>query len=705
MPGLTLLLAFALQAPTPTHGMLRLPAEVPPPEIDGRLNDEAWALCTPLSPMRQVLPHAGSPATDRTEILLAFDETNLYIGLRCFDDNPSRIRATQLARDANLDPDDRVELLFDTFHDKRSAFWFQIGAAGSKGDALITRNGSSFNKRWDTIWHGRSRITDEGWFAELRIPLASINFDPDGDTWGFNVRRHLRFKNEVVRWASPEPRIRFFSVANAGTLTGFHDMRQGSGLDLTPYISGARTIDDTGEHQDIDAGLDVFYRLSSNTKLSLSFNTDFAETEVDGRQVNLTRFPLFFPEKRRFFLEDSGVFNFGATRDIIPFFSRRIGLDGGGGTVPLLANAKLTSTTEGHSFGILDSVTGDGGELDSRNLFVGRYSKNVLDQSDVGVIFTHGNPTGDGQSYTAGADINLRTDTFLGDKNLRFNSYLLKTEDSLSSGDDLAYQARLSYPNDEVQLDATYTVIEDNFRPAMGFVRRTGIRQYSSAASYNPRLHTDIRRLQFRVAPSLITDSSGRTQTQSVALIPFGIEWESGESFRLRAVPRQEVLDEGFEISDGITIPTGTYDFFRYGFSFDTSDRRPLSAEFDFTTGSFFDGTRSDYGVELQWRASMHSLFGLSYNFNDVNLEAGDFNVNLVQAKVDLLFDPFISWSNFIQWDDVSDSLGLNSRLRYIIEPGREFFLVLNQGWSTFDNSFAATATDLRFKLTYNVRF
>jgi hypothetical protein len=708
MIPLALLLAAPVQAADaieyPTHEVRRLDHQVAPPVIDGVLDDDAWALCTPLSPLRQVVPVAGAPASERTEVLLAFDEDHLYVGLRCFDSDPSRIRATQMARDANLDPDDRVELLFDTFHDRRNAFWFQIGAAGSLGDALITRNGAKFNKRWDTIWEGRAEVTAEGWFAELSIPLASINFDPETDHWGFNVRRHIRRHTEEVRWAGPEPRLFFFGAANAGTLTGLQGLRQGSGLDLVPYVAGGLADEDQGATGDLDAGLDVYYRVSPNTKLSLSFNTDFAETEVDDRRVNLTRFPLFFPEKRKFFLEDSGVFEFGTSNDVVPFFSRRIGIDDQGDTVPLLANAKLTSTTEGYSYGILDSLTGDSDGLASRNLFAGRFSKNVLDQSDVGVIFTQGDPTGDEDSYTVGADLNLRTDKFLGDRNLRFSSYLLKTEDPQNPGDDLAYQAQVSYPNDEVQLSSSYTVVEENFRPALGFVRRTGIRDWSSSFEYRPRLYSEIRRLRFEVSPRWVTDSSGRTQSISASTIPFGIEWESGEVLRLRATPREETLDSDFEISDGVTIPAGTYDDFRYGVSFDTSDRRPLSAELDFTTGTFFDGTREDYGLELQWRASVHAIFGLDYTYNDLHLAGGEFDVHVVRAKADVVFSPFVTLSNFVQWDDTSHDLGLNSRLRYIFEPGRDLFFVVNQGWNTIDSGFAPTGTDLRFKVAYNIR-
>ena len=716
-PPQMLLLPFLSAAlpqgdPTPSHPVFRIPEEMHRPEIDGVLEEALWDACRPIGDLLQVIPVSGAPPTEHTEVLVAYDETDLYLGLRCFDREPALIRATQMARDANLDPDDRVELIFDTFHDRRNGFWFQIGAAGSKGDALINRNGSVFNKQWDTIWYGRSRITDEGWFAEIRIPFASVNFDPYKETWGFNVRRHIRRRTEEVRWARPEPRLRFFSVANAGTLEGFRGMEQGLGLDFVPFVVGSYENDDErGERWDADAGLDFFFRISPSTKLSLSVNTDFAETEVDSRRVNLTRFPLFFPEKRKFFLEDSGVFGFGPGGrhgrggDVIPFFSRRIGLDEDGNEVPLLFNAKLTSTANGYSYGLLDSITDETNTLDSRNLFVGRFSKNVFEQSDVGVIATHGNPTGDKNDYTAGGDFNFRVDDFLDDRNLQFNTYALKTETAGLSGNDLAYYGGVSYPNDEVEISANYTVVEENFDPALGFVRRTGIKQYAGSASFNPRLYSDIRRLRFYASPVYITDIAGQTESARVSTIPLGIDWESGDELRFTATPQREVLFEDFEIFEGVVIPTGDYDYVRYGVRFETSVKRPVSTEFGVDTGTFYTGHRNDYGVELDWRASANALLGIDYNLNDVDLDEGDFTVNVARVRADFPINSRATWANFVQWDDVSDDLGLNSRLRIIFEPGREFFLVLNQGWNTFGDGFVPQGTDLRLKLAYNIRF
>ncbi len=712
MAILTSLLLCALpQAPPPVATVHRIPDGVRRPKLDGHPKEEFWSKATLLSGFVQTLPVAGTTPSQQTEIRMCYDDTDLYIALFCYDTEPSEIRATQTARDANLDPDDRVEMLLDTFGDKRSGFWFQLGPGSSKGDSLISRGGQDFNKRWDTIWYAKSSITDEGWFGEIRIPFASISFDPQQPNWGFNARRFIRRHDEETRWASPDPRLRFFQPAIAGELRGFHGQSQGLGLDVVPFFVGTHlNSDEQGEHWLGDSGFDAFYKLSPSTKLSLSYNTDFAETEVDSRRVNLSRFPLFFPEKRKFFLEDSGVFGFGpggsGGTDPLPFFSRRIGLDSNGNEVPLLLNGKVTAATDSYKLGILDSQTENSGDTQARNLFVGRYTKNILEQSSVGVIYTRGNPNGSTEDFTVGADLNLQTTSFMEDHTLRFKSYVIATESEESAGENLAYSAKLEYPNDEIASSIGFTEVQSNFDPALGFVRQQGIQRYDANYSYFPRMYSDIRRLRFSVTPYVIYNTEERaTEVEQLTLLPLGIDWESGETLRFNVYPNRTRLFEEFEIQDGIVIPTGQHETTRYQTNFKTSDKRDFSTDLRYTGGGFYDGDRNDYGVGFEWRHSSKGSIEVDYSHNDIRLPAGDFQVNVVALRADTNFTPRISWSNNVQWDDSSDNLGLNSRLRVILEPGRDLFFVFNQGWSTFDDSITPTETDARFKVSYTFRF
>jgi len=711
-PLVALLLASSASAQdVPTHRAFRLGDEDERPAIDGVLDEAIWSRAEPITNFRQTIPVEDADPSEATEVRILVDSRTIFVGVVCFDSDPGAIRATQARRDANLDPDDRIELLFDTFHDRRNAFWFQVGAAGSRGDALLARNGAEFNKQWDGIWHGRARITERGWEAEIEIPAASINFDPTARTWGFNVRRHIRRRSEEVRWASPSPRIRFFWPANAGNLEGIDGLEQGIGLDVKPFGVADSRYTDGDDDLDLDAGIDLFYRYSPDSKVSVSINTDFAETEADSRRVNLTRFPLFFPEKRDFFLEDSGNFLFGGgggrhrSADVLPFFSRRIGIDGDGNEVPLHVAAKLTGRVDSLSYGFLDVQTSTERDLDARNLSVGRISKNVFEQSDVGMIWTHGDPTGTDGNDTYGADFNYRTDRFLGDRNLQVSTYALKTDTDGIDSDDHAYYASVAYPNDEVDLRASCTVIEHAFDPALGFVPRRGIKKYTGGFSWQPRLNTSIRRLGWGIYPTLITDTGNRTESAQLFIQPLRIEWESGDELSFLSVSYREVLEDDFEIRDGIVIPDASYESQRFGVRFESSAKRELSGEIDISGGEWWDGTRSTYKFDLDWRPSAAATFGCDYDLSDVSLGGGDFEVNVVRARADFQFGPDLAWMNYVQWDDQSDFLGLNSRIWWIPKPGTELFLVLNQGWTADARGFAPEDRQTILKVGTTFRF
>ncbi len=685
--------------------------EAQAPQIDGRLDDPAWELAEPLTDFRQVIPIAGAEPSERTVVRLLVGPEALYIGVDCLDSDPTGIRATQMERDANLDPDDRVEIVLDTFSDGQNAFWFQVGPVGGMGDALISRGGNAFNKDWDGIWLARSRVTETGWQAEFRLPWATLAFNPDKDVWGFNLRRFIRRRTEEVRWASPDPGSRFFAPVFAGELSGLGGQNQGLGLDLKPFAVGRYLRDDESGDRDRtgDIGLDLFWRISNSTKLSLSVNTDFAEAEVDSRQVNLSRFSLFFPERRDFFLEDSSAFEFGpgssGGRDVLPFFSRAIGLDENRAPVPLLGAAKLTARTEDYSVGLLNVQQDSTDTLDSRNIFVGRFSKSIGDQSDAGVIFTQGDPAADTTASTWGADLNLRTNTLFGDRNGRLSALFVESRGLDGAADGEALSLIASYPNDEVDLTASYLEVDDGFDPRLGFVRRTGIRRYSADLEWRPRLNTAIRRLVFSVDPDRITNLDNDVESESLRIVPLGIDWESDDRLRVFASAQREVLDDPFEIADSVTIQTGDFDFLRYGASFQTSDRRPVSTRVRFEDGEFYDGNRFDLGLDLDWRPNATLGLGLEYDYQNVELTAGDFEVNIASADIDVLFSPDLSWNSIIQYDNLSDDLGLQSRVRWIVQPGNEIFFVVNQSWLAESGSYVPGDGSLVAKVGWTLRF
>ncbi len=367
--------------------------------IDGILDEEVWRNTPPIGEFVQADPFPGKPPTEQTEVRLAFDDDALYIAVRCLDRDPSKILSTTMARDGRPFDDDNLEIVLDPFHDRRSGYYLQVNAAGSMSDGRIIENRLA-DVSWDGIWDARTRIDERGWTAELEVPFKTLSFRPDVGTWGFNIERTIARVNEESRWEGAVLDSTIHAVSRGGDIEGLEGVSQGIGLDIKPYgLLGVNR--DIGRADRVqpkrEAGADIFYRLTPNLLSSTTINTDFAETEVDTRQVNLTRFPLFFPEKRAFFLEEAGVFQFGlpsAGNTMLPFFSRRIGLVGGE-TVPILFGEKLTGKIGRLEMGLLDVMTRDSDIAPSENFVVGRAKYGFWRQSYVGGIFTHGEPTGD----------------------------------------------------------------------------------------------------------------------------------------------------------------------------------------------------------------------------------------------------------------------------------------------------------------------
>ena len=364
------------------------------PVIDGMLADDAWGTALPGGSLVQVDPWPGAAPTERTEFRVLHDGEQLYVGVWCFDRDVSGIVATEMARDGDLPSDDNITIVLDTFLDRRNAYLFRVNPNGARVDALIADSNSP-NLNWDGIWSVRTSVDARGWYCEIAIPFKTVSFDPESDTWGFNLERVIRRKDEFDRWTGAKPNLAVSDIAHTGELTGMRGLEQGWGLQLTPYALGRysdeRRVDDTDF--DFEAGLDLRYSIAPNLTASFSYNTDFAETEVDARQINLTRFPLFFPEKREFFLQDEGIFQFAGGQfgnALVPFFSRRIGLDEDGDVVPIVVAGKLTGRVGDYNIGVLDALVDDHDGLDVQNTFVGRVSRNVLESSSVGAIFTHG---------------------------------------------------------------------------------------------------------------------------------------------------------------------------------------------------------------------------------------------------------------------------------------------------------------------------
>ncbi|MCZ6672407.1 MAG: carbohydrate binding family 9 domain-containing protein, partial [Verrucomicrobia bacterium] len=582
-----------------------------PPIIDGKLDEAVWTEAAVFSNFTQVRPHEGALPSENTEVRLLQDADFLYIGIRAYDSEPDKIIAKEMQRDISLRSEDRVRFTIDTFHNLRGGYYFAINALGSRQDGLVTpgvgRGG--YQPEWDGIWYGKSSIDSLGWVAEIAIPAKTLTFNPRESTWGFNVERDIERKGERVRWSGTKRNKSVTDMSDAGVITHIREFSQGRGIDIVPYLKADYDKDHSSgtDTFEIQPGLDIFYKVTPAVTLALSVNTDFAETEVDDRRVNLTRFPLFFEERRDFFLQDANIFSFGKlSRSPLPFNSRRIGLTPNREPLDIIAGGKITGRVGNLNFGVLNVQVDEFENLESKNLTVGRASVNIFGESEIGIIVTHGDPSTNGNNSLIGYDFNYKNSDFQGSGQIvESNFYVMKSFTSGLSGDDLAYGASVDYPNDEWDMGVKAEQIEQNFNPALGFVEETGTRQYEGrlVRTWHP---DGLESISLDVMAKRRTRIDGQLIDQVLQGPGLNIRTPIRDELFIAPLFLKERLFDSFEIVDGVVIPRGTYSFSRIQGQVASSDTRPLSASLLAETGDFFTGKRTDLIGTVGWRPSPH---------------------------------------------------------------------------------------------------
>ncbi len=675
-------------------------------DLDGRLAEPVWAIAIPVTEFTQQEPVEGGSPTEEMEIRVVYDRDRLYIGVTVYDD-PEGILAHQRERDAGLGTDDRFMWLLDTFLDGRTGYFFEINPAGLMGDGLIT-GGGSINKSWDGIWEARTARRDDGWSAEIEIPFRTLNFDPTLDTWGINFQRTIRRRNEEILWRGWRRNEGLFRPIYAGRLTGLEGMTQGLGLEAVPStVLGWRDVrsDPDGDSFPREISLDLNYSVTESLRASLSLNTDFAEVESDQRRVNLTRFPLFFPERRDFFLEGSAPFTFAPRSGPNPFFSRRIGLEQGA-QIPIDLGARVTGQAGPYELGFYQIRTGSAipSRLDevgpeefvpSEDFTVARVRRQLLEQSSLGVIYTRRGTSEDRSGFapdarhTAGVDLDLSTRSFLGDHNAEFNAFMVWNSNpdrtlERSFSDLSARGIRLNFPNDIWSGHLSYREFGAYYDPAVGFVARNDFRRVEPRIGWSPRPESIdwLRQLSFAVQfRNLVGMQSGRLEEREWFFNVLGAEFESGDRFDIRAVRSYEWLDRPFEISDGIEIAPGGYAAWRTSLNGRTAGRRAVSVGGEVSAGEFWNGEILGVAGTLTLRPNPGISLSLDLEHNDVRLPQGDFTTNVYQLVSDWNPSPWVSSTTQLQYDDVSEVVGFFSRVRWIVSPGNDIFLVYTHNW------------------------
>jgi len=662
--------------------------------LDGVLDEEVWKRAQPAANFIQQDPAYGQPATERTEVRIVFDRERLYMGVTCFDSEPDRLIGFQRRRDEFLSADDRFMWVLDPYFDARTGYFFEINPSGLMGDSLLGSGGFG-GREWDGIWTAKVRRSEIGWTAEIEIPFRTLNFDPNAPAWGINFQRTVRRKSEESLWTGIPRNQGLHRLTNTGRLEGIRDVSQGIGLDIKPYVVGtAFSAPARGQEETVrqaDYGGDIFYSLTPSLRANFTLNTDFAQTEVDDRQVNLTRFSLFFEEKRDFFLEGSGFFDFRSTAAfgndirVYPFFSRRIGLSENREPQEIIFGTKLTGQIGQQDIGLLHVRTGEDRGLSGDDFTVARVKRRIFSQSFVGGIMTRRAPRGDGDAqFTIGLDTLLGTRQFMGSQNLEINLFMLGTSTGEGrSGDNLAYGAELEFPNDPVDFSFGFREVQPNFDPTVGFVARTAYRRYSPHLSYSPRPsgHPWIRQFSFAADLEYQTDLDNDLLTRNLNLQVFQLQTHAGDNFSINVARNYERLEEAFEIHDAVILRSEEYGFTRYSFSAQTANRRLVAVHSSVEFGDFFSGTRLDYSLEVTLRARTGVIVYMESEWNRIDLPEGRFQTRLYRVSPEVQFSPWIALVNSIQYDSVSRVLGWQSRFRWILKPGDDFYFVYTHNW------------------------
>ena len=686
--------------PAPTVRAHRLTSVI---RIDGRLDEEIYRTTEAISDFVQQEPDEFKPATEKTEAWIFFDNDNLYISAKNYESHPERRVANEMRRDTNqLRQNDTFGVMLDTFHDKRNGYIFYANAIGGFADSQVTDEGPP-NVDWNTVWDVRTTDFDGGWSIEMAIPFKSLRYQPGTEQqWGINLRRVVRWKNEWSYLAQVPRALTTFrgllKISSAGTLDGLQVPSGRSNLEVKPYALGGVSTDNTvtpaiTNDGDGRVGGDVKYSITQNITADLTVNTDFAQVEVDEQQVNLTRFNLFFPEKRDFFLEGLGTFAFagrasaglGAGSGDTPylFFSRRIGLDQSR-EIPLIAGGRTTGKAGKFSFGAINVQTGedDAVNVDSANFTVLRAKRDILRRSSVGGMYTHRTSTPGRVGSNDGYGIDAAMSFY---QNVRFDAYVAQTKTDSRTGDDVSYRGFFDYNADKYGFQAERLEVQPNFLPEIGFVRRTDMRRNFGLLRYSPRPKgvAHLRKLTGQASLNYLTNTDNRLDTRE-ASARFEAELTTSDTGSLQYTDSFERLVRPFAIAPGVVLPVGSYDFHTTRLNYVAGQQRPYSGEIVYEFGTFYNGDRQTISVNSA-RVQVTPQVSLepSLSINWVDLVQGSFTAKVVRTRATFTITPRMFVSGIVQYNSSGTSFGSNVRFRWEYRPGSELFVVYTDDYNT----------------------
>jgi Domain of unknown function (DUF5916)/Carbohydrate family 9 binding domain-like len=705
----------------------RLPAvrATGPITVDGVLDEADWTRAPVAKGFIQNDPREDEPASNDTEVRVLYDATNIYLGIFAHQD-PKQIITNDLTKDFTRDAGDGVEVVFDTFHDERNGYMFATNAMGAKWDGQMISEGRETNENWDALWTVKTRVTESGWYAEFAIPFRTLRFsNADPQTWGINFKRRIRGRNEESYW-SPLPRIYDLNrVSLAGTLEGLQGVRPGNDLRFKPYILGSSgKTATTGVINDKDIGFDAKYGVTPGLTWDFTVNTDFSQVEADEQQVNLSRFSLFFPEKREFFLENSGVFQFGVNDrggggaagagggrqnninlDVLPFFSRRIGLSDSGTSIPIVGGTRLTGRVGSYALGVLNIQQRSTQTTLATNFTAIRLRRNVLRNSDVGFLVLNKDEDGPRYNRVVGTDANFR---FF--QNLNLEGFAAKTFSPQivmpGRGGEVMARAGVNYRDNLWDLQGSYLTVGNRANDEMGFVTRTGINKdhYRFGAHVRP---TRVRRWIREMFPHIELQDVYRSGNLDSRYVDYHhlVQFQNGSNAEVGVNASTEVLTVPFQINTrrNVIVPPGRYDFFEWFSSGRTSTAAPTSVNWRWSTGRFYDGYKHSTQIGGTVRPNARLTASMVVSWNGISLKGGQYSTNLITTRVDYAFSTRTFLNALVQYNTDARQWSSNVRFNVIHRPLSDFFFVYNERHDTTTGDLLDRA--LIAKMTYMVAF
>jgi len=681
-------------------------------QVDGVLKEKAWKAAKRISKFVQREPDAGKAATEKTEVAILYDASTLYLGVWCYDRQPEHLTAQKMQRDFDFDTEDNFIVIIDTYNDERNGYLFVVNPNGAIADALITDNGNRVNKDWDGVWEAAARVHAPGWFVEIAIPFSTLKFNAARQIWGVNFERNIRRKREQALWQGWSQDANIEQVSRAGNLTNLKGLRSTNALQMRPYsLAGLENPRGAGNHSVADLGGDLDYLATPTVKMNVTLNPDFAQVESDRAQINLTRFSLKFPEKRKFFLEGRDVFDFGLGNNIQPFYSRRIGLAGNGREVPVLGGVRVLGKSGRTTLGgmILQSRRREA--FPATNFAALRWRQDVLAQSSLGLIATTKAQPGRFNA-TYGGDYLYSTSNFFGGKNfLAGAAYAMSQTSDAAAKTGSAQRVFMSYPNDLLEFDVAWERASAAFNPEVGFLRRKSYRLLATELEINPRWRSNtlpwLRQLEFKPfeLDYYRDDETGALQSLAMEFRPLGFSTKSRERFKFNVQRFGENLTEDFAIVNDLAVPARRYWFTRYEAQFNTFAGRKVSGAFAVNWGDFYNGARTEWTGNLVWRLNRFWSFSFDYQTNLIALPGGRFRLHEAGTRADFAFNPKLFGALFAQWNNEDEALLLNFRLNWIPKPGADFFFVVNQGLDTAPDRWLGINTTVLTKLVWHFAF